>query len=400
LSNLSAGYTIKFTPSQINIELNGINLESPHLDRIELLESISSSLSVNRFVLLSSPAGSGKTSVLQLFQNMAEVKCIYLSPFASLPATTNCLELLLKAGIDFVAKSFPATAEPLIVMIDDAQFTYTKKDAWFSLLKTVPTWLPSSIKFIISATHSLKGGVESPVEFKSLPTFDRRHFLLSEAEASLFLDSKIGLRSDMKYESLKQSIILQCGGLVGALRLSVDGLTAEFPKSQPSENQSLRYYLSTDSLSRMARVFGSDHSSPIDASFKNFLVSCFTSGLTAAPPILGTDDAVCFSRLQKAGILVEIGGLIGFSSAMAQRYFIQWLFPYRSSTQPESLNALLKICIQNLSRSLLLQSVVDGFPKEATFQHLLMEGLAKFTPPECSICPELSKVFPDGNQTG
>ncbi|KAJ3084154.1 hypothetical protein HK100_009342 [Physocladia obscura] len=285
-------------------------------------------------------------------------------------------------------------------MIDDAQFTYTNKDAWSSLVKTVPTWLPSSIKFIISATHSLKGGVESPVEFKSLPTFNRRHFLLSEAEARLFLDSEIGLRSDMKYESLIQSIILQCGGLIGALRLSVEGLTAEFQKSHPSENKSLLYYLSADSVSRMARVFGSDHSSPIDASFKNFLASCSTSGLTVAPPILGTDDAVCLSSLQKAGILVEIDGLIGFSSAMAQRYFIQWLFPYRSSTPPESLNALLKSCIQNLSRSLFVQSVVDGFPKEATFQHLLMEGLAKFTPPNCSICPELSKVFPDGNQTG
>jgi hypothetical protein len=34
------------------------------------------------------------------------------------------------------------------------------------------------------------------------------------------------------------------------------------------------------------------------------------------------------------------------------------------------------------------------FPKEAVFQHLFMEGLTSFTAPNCSICPELSKIFP------
>jgi hypothetical protein len=36
----------------------------------------------------------------------------------------------------------------------------------------------------------------------------------------------------------------------------------------------------------------------------------------------------------------------------------------------------------------------NDFPKEAVFQHLFMEGLASFTHPNCSICPELSKIFP------
>jgi hypothetical protein len=36
----------------------------------------------------------------------------------------------------------------------------------------------------------------------------------------------------------------------------------------------------------------------------------------------------------------------------------------------------------------------QAFPKEAVFQHLLMEGLASCTPPTCAICPELSDIFP------
>lgn len=53
-----------------------------------------------------------------------------------------------------------------------------------------------------------------------------------------------------------------------------------------------------------------------------------------------------------------------------------------------------------MSSTVLKSSTVPGdFPKEAVFQHLFMEGLALHTPPDCSICPELSKIFPsDSNR--
>ena len=48
-----------------------------------------------------------------------------------------------------------------------------------------------------------------------------------------------------------------------------------------------------------------------------------------------------------------------------------------------------------MSSNVLKNSTPLGdFPKEAVFQHLFMEGLALHTPPECSICTELSKIFP------
>ncbi|KAJ3339606.1 hypothetical protein HDU83_007573 [Entophlyctis luteolus] len=396
LSSLTAGDEIEFTQNSISLELNGINLDSPHLDRIELLKNISHSLETNRFVLLSSPAGSGKTSVLQLFAKWTKVPCKYTRASTG----SSCFDVLRNAGIDMVTRSYNGTSGKLVVMIDDAQNSYHDRPGWESLIKEIPLWLSPSVKFVISATHSLKGGVESPVEFKSLPTFNRMHFLLSELEATMFLDSAIGLRNDMKFESLKQNVITQCGGLIGALRLSVNGLTAAFAKSEPSETEALLYFLSADVVSRMARVFGSDHSLPIADNFKNFLAECFTSGFTKSPRGLSADDDMCFTRLQKAGIMVEDQGLIKFSSIMGQRYFIQWLFPNRSSSAPPSLRVLIEDCIRNMSCNLLTRSVVDGFPKEATFQHLLMEGLAKFTPPACSICPELSKIFPVVNHTG
>ena len=48
-----------------------------------------------------------------------------------------------------------------------------------------------------------------------------------------------------------------------------------------------------------------------------------------------------------------------------------------------------------ISSSILRQSTLPGdFPKEATFQHVFMEGLARSTTPDCAICPELSRIFP------
>ena len=49
-----------------------------------------------------------------------------------------------------------------------------------------------------------------------------------------------------------------------------------------------------------------------------------------------------------------------------------------------------------MSASIIHSSVASvRFPKEATFQHLLMGAVAKCTPPTCAICAELSEVFQD-----
>jgi len=51
-----------------------------------------------------------------------------------------------------------------------------------------------------------------------------------------------------------------------------------------------------------------------------------------------------------------------------------------------------------MSASVLKNSTLPGdFPKETVFQLLFMEVLALNTPPECSICPKLSKIFPPDN---
>jgi hypothetical protein len=107
-------------------------------------------------------------------------------------------------------------------------------------------------------------------------------------------------------------------------------------------------------------------------------------------------DNHSYSSLKKAGILVEFPDTtFGFSSQLAKRYYFKWIFPNRSLTAPSTLAEFIGNVVSSMSATILKNSTRPGdFPKEAVFQHLFMEGLASFTPPNCSICPELSKIFP------
>jgi ATP/maltotriose-dependent transcriptional regulator MalT len=144
---------------------------------------------------------------------------------------------------------------------------------WEQLIKVASNWLPSNIRFVISSTHLVSIGTSSLVVFEALPKLDRSDFLLTPNESNEFLElSVIGLPQKMKSETLKQVITRECGGLIGALRQSVDSLKERFAKDiQPSETALLQHFLSNDLLPNMGRCFGDTHSAPIGNDFKTFL---------------------------------------------------------------------------------------------------------------------------------
>lgn len=165
-----------------------------------------------------------------------------------------------------------------------------------------------------------------------------------------------------------------------------------------SETALLQFYFSSHILSRFDRCFGSKQSSPVDQGLRQFLEQCYLNQLNGLqmPHLKRPEAQNHLELLKKAGLLVETSNRIAFSSPLAKRYFSQWLFPNRcdDSDTPATLKELMLKSIPRMSRSLLLQSTPTGFPKEATFQHLLMTSIAACTPATCSICPELSNVFP------
>ena len=381
--------------SGINIQLDGIDIGTEHLERKELVNKLTSMVEHERFVLLSSPAGSGKSSLFKLYKHRVRGKKVF---GISCLKDESGIELLLRVGIDLHQGSTTLTAES-VIFIDDAQAKYEEVSFWGQLIKSSGLWLPNNIRFIISATHSMNGGKESPVEFSSLPKLQRDDFLLSKEESYEFLNLRdIGLPRNLNTQKVEDLLVNECGGLIAALRLSVDSLKERFRKDlQPAESIVFDHCLSQTFVDRMARCFGSNHSKPIGTKFKEFLKKCFADEMNAFNDQDNVDDALSYSWLKKSGILVETpNSAFTFSSPLAKRYYSSWIFPKRSQDNPATLDDLIKKVIASMSSSVLKNSTSPrDFPKEATFQHLFMEGIANSTTPNCSICPELSKIFPN-----
>jgi hypothetical protein len=133
----------------------------------------------------------------------------------------------------------------LVVFLDDAQAKYEDLAFWKLLIKMSPTWLPANVRFVIVSTHLLDGDTRSPAELRSLPRLKRSDFLLSKDESDQFLDLEvIGLPKSMRSPTLKTLLINECGGLIGALRLSVDSLKGRFGrKENPSELALLQHVM-------------------------------------------------------------------------------------------------------------------------------------------------------------
>ena len=377
--------------------INGIDLKSFYLPRTQLVEMLFGILKANRFTLLSSPPASGKTSLLMLLRH--HLSGVNFSFMSFLDNEKTAFELLKEVGVDLRSQTCSIGGDQLhVIMMDDAQGKYQESSFWSLLIKFGETWIPRNVKFVISATYSLASTGDSPVEFQSMNRISRNDLLLTPLEYQEFMSSPLGLRNIIKLPYVRRVIWEECGGLIGAVRRSTQAIQENFDKDpDASEEAILSFYLSQELAKQMERCFGAQHSSPGDINLKKCLEQCF---LGKAGMMLNLDDnqSKYISRLRKSGILSEtnFGCEIKFTSPLARRYYAQWLFPNRSLQIPENVLDLVKKAVGLMSASILQSSVAsDRFPKEATFQHLLMVALANCTPPGCAICPELSEVFPD-----
>jgi hypothetical protein len=160
----------------------------------------------------------------------------------------------------------------------------------------------------------------------------------------------------------------------------------------------LQFYLSSAVLGELSRCFSSGHHKPVSDGLNEILQKCLVSDTVSTNDFKFDGDAKEYLQtLQKTGILVQDEDRgIRFSSPLARRFYWQVFFAKREKDNPPDLDSLVMKVLKNLSRSSLQKSITreKGFPNEATFQHLFMEGLALFTKPTCSIIPELAETFP------
>jgi energy-coupling factor transporter ATP-binding protein EcfA2 len=240
--------------SPVNIKNDGIDIDTEHLERSELVQKLINLIHSHSIVLLTSPAGSGKSALFKLYKAAAtNKKVIGISCFDD----KSLFELLKAKGIDYeneIINEELLSGKDVVVFLDDAQAKYADTRFWEKFTKAAGLWMHKKIKFIVSGTHSLHGGKESPVEFESLPRLSRNDFLLSDVEAYQFLDfSVIGLPEKMKlFPNLKAVLVKESGGLIASLRLAVDSLKDAFMKDiHPTETALLRHCFSNSFVQRI-----------------------------------------------------------------------------------------------------------------------------------------------------
>ncbi|KAI9088765.1 hypothetical protein DFS34DRAFT_698492 [Phlyctochytrium arcticum] len=287
---------------------NDINVDGFYLPRIKLRDQLLSKLQRNQIVVISSPAGSGKTSLSRLFEaNIRNVICASLlrSDFAQFIDR-------LRTGsiIDRHAKTHLLNNKTrCIVWLDDAQATYDQHSHWAELVKDVIP-LFGCTNFILSATHLLETRNESPPALRSLPRIKWGDFQISYKEALDLLQapSPFGLPKNWQTDLLEQVLIRECNGLIAALRVSIDALV--------------------DSVAeRMTRCFGEKQSTPVDRNLKTFLESCLLqTGRILQVASLDEEAKRHLRWLTKSGILSDTGQdetavEIKFSSPLAKRFY-------------------------------------------------------------------------------
>jgi hypothetical protein len=289
------------------------------------------------------------------------------------------------------------------ILLDDAQNAYSKllHPIWDYMLKDKVSQKENGFgfRFVIATTHDVSTE-NSPIAFRSYPHENAPP--LDENEASqLFAHWSKDKPWEHWTEFRNQLLELGSGHIgifLGGLKM-LGRLNNATPKGTllPQEQEAIHYLRNTHLFQELTRCF------PPRETFENFINSELSDILqlifereTNPPkfPYLGT--SVPLSILKVSGILDET---LNFSSPIASWYFYNVLFPFRAPNdqKPKSIDSLVIETVKSLSSLLLKQSCQNQnqFPKEAVFQHLFHEGLARNLPIQYSIIPEYAK-----NRTG
>lgn len=392
-----------------------LDLRKPYLPRSALLDELHTMVMLNVFSHIPAPPASGKSSLIQLYRAAhPEQTTVILSLFGK---TDPVDHLRRKTGIDIEMQEWHTNFDPTrkyVVILDDSHEVYNDGSFWKQLLKT-PAWLPSNLRFVIVATHSVFIP-NSPVDLKTLPKLTRDKFVLSESESFQFLDLSsewlkshpytVNIGNIIDNREVQGIISAECGGQVGALMVTVNSLHEQFLK-QPdlTEPDIVQYFFSHAMLQNYKRCFVHGLSR-LPKKVQQLLLSCVWENTVDSPtfPDNGT-DLEKYETLLKSGVLASQNRLDGipkvkFASPLAMRFVHNLMYPQRANLPlPAHITAFdlgLQV-IASMSARALSNSVARGsgdFPKEAVFQQHFMQGLLLLTTANNHVCPEISRTFP------
>jgi hypothetical protein len=91
----------------------------------------------------------------------------------------------------------------------------------------------------------------------------------------------------------------------------------------------------------------------------------------------------------RAGLFTRRGK---FSTIAARLYYNRRCFPNRATSAPENLEELVLGAIRLIPAKRLRDTLMNGFPKEAAFQHLFNEAMSLLLPLDNFVIPDLNTL--------
>jgi hypothetical protein len=299
-----------------------------------------------RFVILSSPPDSGKSTVLKMMISQRPVDAVFkYVPIESHLATG--FDELEKAGLKRTNSGWEWTGpednnEPIVIMIDDAHLIFGNESFWRALIKG-EFMIPRNIRFIIAANHLMHGNEYPMIAlFCDLSRIHTPDFLLTEEEQIVFLNhNEFGLAPKFRnFNCLKGIMMMESKGLIGALCISVEILNNCF-KNHPevTEDQAINLYSSSTVIGNYGRCFGCIFDEQWDEAATKMITDMYCDKPLTVSIAIYPGEAI--ANLIKCGIL-RWGDLgISFSSPLAKRYF-KIFFPHVKTLKNLILRSLLE----------------------------------------------------------
>ena len=382
--------------SDIAFPVDGIVKGLPYVDRPAMRDHVIEQAKRSKALIVGAPPAMGKTSLLQMVKWKLKEDNVSVC-YKRIPKDAKKDDLaawLKRRGITDDEDELSKLPETWL-LFDDAQNSYGEDcyGFWEDLLKGIKTIdEEDNIVVIIAATYDLTTP-DSPVVFSEYPHIVP-NFTLEESEEAVGMYSvPLGVQSwDLFFGNLRRLARLHhdtyhIGVMIAGFRLIQDLKKDANEKHLYSELHATNKLRSTDFLSRLKRCFGL----PVDAERNDVHAHSYD---IADAVLKKSKDSIPVALL-RSGILAKNGE---FASTAASWYYNRVCFPNRADVAPESLDDLVIKAVGLLSAKRLSDKLEDGFPKEATFQHLFNEALSNLLPISNYVIPEFNTFALDEKQ--
>ena len=373
------------------------------LERTELVDQ-----TLERFdrgahaVIIGSPPATGKSSLLSLLQwrlqdshKVLKLSCLGVT-------AEKLIEVLKENGVDLQNQPFLQNCvrrngpNPVYVLIDDAQdLRHDDVDGvlWGPLLKVKV----QKLRYIIASTYDLGArSLWSPTSFEDQPHVSFEDMLVTRDESRQLLVHAHPRRAWGDWNRVHNYLhhagkphdadntrvgVFQAGIL--ALRDAAQEKSAQYERlpagdeRELTETEAMMQLQSAGFIRHLKRSFKVLQDSKAVNMILSLLRPEKLSSHLAAP---ATDSCRIVKVLQRVGILVKDGD--GFACPAAETFYYNHLFPLRPSQRPDTLLELVKMVVTFISASRLHDAHEEGHhqPKEATYQHVFNEALARSLP--------------------